>query len=146
MVKIRLVRSEDIAQVYKIESEAFKYPYPRTLLEYYSNLKDAVFYVAEVDNSIVGYVIGLLRRRIIGHIISIAVSKRYMRRGIGSKLLKKAEETLRRMGAKVLRLEVRNSNIPAINFYVKHGYKIAFIKEYYYPNGESAYVMYKVFF
>ena len=40
-----------------------------------------------------------------------------------------------------LTLEVRVSNIPAINFYKKQGFKIETTKPHYYDNGEDAYYM-----
>ena len=40
-----------------------------------------------------------------------------------------------------LTLEVRVSNIPAINFYKKHGFEIVTTKPHYYDNGEDAYYM-----
>ena len=40
-----------------------------------------------------------------------------------------------------LTLEVRTSNVPAINFYKKYGFEIVTTKPHYYDNGEDAYYM-----
>ena len=44
-----------------------------------------------------------------------------------------------------LTLEVRKSNQKAINFYLKHGFKVVVEKPQYYSNGEDAiYMMWEV--
>ena len=141
---IRKAKAEDLKRVYDIERLSFKSPYPLGVLHTYLGLKNSKFLVAEIDSEIVGYIIGVLRRRIIGHIISVAVHPTFRRRGIATKLVEEVERLLKLSGAIVFRLEVRVSNEPARIMYEKLGYKIAYRKTCYYPDGEDAYVMFKV--
>jgi len=77
---------------------------------------------------IVGFLIARLerdRRNIrIGHIVTIDVHPHWQRCGIGSLLLREAEERLRRSGARRVILETAADNCRAIRFYEKHGYTV----------------------
>ncbi|MEM2676261.1 MAG: ribosomal protein S18-alanine N-acetyltransferase [Candidatus Bathyarchaeia archaeon] len=109
------------------------------------------FMVAEVNGEIVGYIMcrielglsnfgfsGFIKK---GHIVSIAVMPEHRRKGIGYALVSKAMEGMRFYGAKQAFLEVRVSNMPAINLYKKLGFKVVRTISGYYSDGEDAYVM-----
>ncbi|MEM0313673.1 MAG: ribosomal protein S18-alanine N-acetyltransferase [Candidatus Bathyarchaeia archaeon] len=109
------------------------------------------FIVAEVDDEIVGYIMcrievglsnyglrGFIKK---GHVVSLAVMPQCRRMGIGHALVSKAMEGMRLYNAKQCYLEVRVSNIPAINLYTKLGFKIARVIRGYYSDGEDAYLM-----
>lgn len=145
-VKVRRASLEDLDKVYDIEVLSFKNPYPKALLEFYLNLYSDLFLVAEVCGRVVGYIIGVIKWSILGHILSIAVHPNFRRRGIGSALLREEEYIMKCRGVRVVRLEVRTSNKPAIAMYRKFGYTIAFIKPHYYEDGEDAYVMFKILY
>ncbi|MEM1583947.1 MAG: ribosomal protein S18-alanine N-acetyltransferase [Nitrososphaerota archaeon] len=110
------------------------------------------FLVAEIDGHIAGYIMCRVERILsrfqrfkiskAGHVISIAVLPEYRKIGIASSLLKNAMKVLREVyGCSEIFLEVRVSNIPAINLYEKIGFiKVDIIKKYY-IDGEDAYVM-----
>lgn len=53
------------------------------------------------------------------------VNVNYARKGIGSMMLKKAEETAKKLCAESLRLFVVDINLPAIKLYEKNGYSKA---------------------
>lgn len=65
------------------------------------------------------------------------------RRGVGKKLLKKLETEAKERGARVILLEVRVSNAPAMTMYLKEGFKGIYVRPRYYPDGEDAVVMQK---
>ncbi len=46
------------------------------------------------------------------------------RSGIGTKLMNLAKQQAKEVGARMLVLETQNCNIPAINFYLKHGFQL----------------------
>ena len=143
-VRVRRASVRDLDTVYNIEVLSFRNPYPKALLEFYLNLYGDLFLVAEVYGQVVGYIIGVIKWGVLGHILSIAVHPNFRRRGIGSTLLREEEYIMKCRGVKVIRLEVRVSNKPAIAMYRKFGYTIAFIKPHYYEDGEDAYVMFKI--
>ena len=74
---------------------------------------------------------------------NIAVAESCRRRGVGKKLLKKLETEAKERGARVILLEVRVSNAPAMTMYLKEGFKGIYVRPRYYPDGEDAVVMQK---
>jgi ribosomal-protein-alanine N-acetyltransferase len=138
---IREASLDDLDEIYKIEKESFPDPYPKGLLKAFLFFP-GTYIVALFGGIIVGYTIGVVRYETIGHIVSIAVSKEKRRSGVGRQLLIKAVERLRLKGAQSIRLEVRESNVEAIELYKKAGFSTKEKIEGYYIDGESALVMY----
>lgn len=58
------------------------------------------------------------------HLASIAVRPLFRRRGIGERLIEEFESIAREKGAKKIVLEVRVSNVVALNMYRKRGYRV----------------------
>ena len=78
------------------------------------------------------------------HILDITVSKKIQSKGIGSLMLSTVIKKKSEAGIKHFFLEVRTSNIAAINLYKKFGFKIFMLrKNYYEDNGEDALCMVK---
>ena len=76
------------------------------------------------------------------HILSISVRNEMQSKGIGTLLLKSMLDQCKAMNYKKLFLEVRVSNIQAINFYNKFGFsKDAIRNNYYTDNTEDALLM-----
>ncbi len=73
-----------------------------------------------------------------GHIVSIAVIGEYRRKGIATRLLEEALDGFREYDASESFLEVRESNIEAINLYEKFGYVKKKVLPGYYRDGEDA--------
>ncbi len=142
-VIIRTALYSDLEGVFRIELESFRIPYPKQYLAALLALAGDLFLVAETREGIVGYAVGVLRVNNMGHIVSIAVAKRWRRKGIGTKLIRELERRFREKKMKVSRLEVRVSNEPAIRLYERLGYKIIHRVKNYYPDGEDAYLMIK---
>ncbi|MCE4606729.1 MAG: ribosomal protein S18-alanine N-acetyltransferase [Desulfurococcales archaeon] len=121
----------------------------------YRNWGD-VFLVAVCDGRIVGYIMNRIETKInknslflwktykVGHVISIAVLPEYRNKGIGSTLLTRAIELMKKnYGVKKVYLEVRVSNEGAIRLYNKFGFQIEDVIPHYYRDGEDAYLMEK---
>ncbi|ADG13913.1 ribosomal protein S18-alanine N-acetyltransferase [Methanocaldococcus infernus] len=143
MVLIRRFKSEDIDEVEEIEREAFRKPYPRNLILGLWAMYPNLFYVAELNGRVVGYILGTLDWGN-GHIVSLAVKKEFRRRGIGEKLLKTLEHYyFNVLKCNYIILEVRVSNIVARKFYYKMGYKDRKLIPNYYEDGEDAILMIK---
>lgn len=147
---IRQFRPEDLNTVIWINKTCLPENYSPSFFMHHYYAHPKAFLVAEVNEKIVGYIIcriefglsnlkfGLAKK---GHVISIAVLPEYRRRGIGESLMRKAMEAMKEYGATEFYLEVRVSNIPAINLYKKLNYKIIKRIIGYYLDGEDAYVM-----
>jgi len=149
--KIRNANENDLDQIIDINMKSLPEHYPRFFWLEHLHRWNKAFFVAEVDNKIVGYVmcrvelgIGHIKPwiRKLGHIISIAVLENHRRRGIGKALMIAAMNALKNeYNACEAYLEVRVSNIPAIKLYEKLGFKIVKVIKSYYLDGEDAYLM-----
>ncbi len=147
-VRIRKVRKGDIDRIIDIE-RSWHHLSHWSIDSYYRLLNDDSFtssFVAEMENengrqNIVGFVIFHIAADV-SEIYNIAVENGFARSGIGNQLMAAAiQESVRRKAAKVV-LEVRKSNNPAINFYLKFNFRIAGERKNYYSNPiEDAYVM-----
>ncbi|NHV61088.1 MAG: ribosomal protein S18-alanine N-acetyltransferase [Candidatus Verstraetearchaeota archaeon] len=140
-VGVREATLNDLNEIYAIEKESFPDPYPKPLLKAFF-FHPGAYIVAVVEKKVVGYAIGIIRYRSLGHVISIAVRKDFRGKGIGKKLLNELIDRLFAMGAKKIRIEVRESNEIAINLYKKVGFVTKEKIIGYYPDGETALVMF----
>jgi ribosomal-protein-alanine N-acetyltransferase len=76
------------------------------------------------------------------HIISIAVRASYRGRGMGELILASLIDLARTLGADIVTLEARVSNLVAQNLYLKYGFKKVGIRNgYYTDNREDAVIM-----
>lgn len=75
------------------------------------------------------------------HLVSIAVSEPYRRRGIGSTLLSNSMAAIKKYKIYEYVLEVRVTNYIAIRMYEKFDFKIISIKKNYYRDSENAYFL-----
>ena len=92
--------------------------------------------------AILGFIVAETRRKT-GHIITIDVVSEARRAGVGSDLLRAAEEQLLRAGTVVVALETPVNNEAAIRFYKKKGYFVEKTVSGYYSNHLDALVMMK---
>jgi ribosomal-protein-alanine N-acetyltransferase len=147
-VRIRKARKGDIDRIIDIE-RSWQHLSHWSIDSYYRLLNDESFtssFVAEIEDerarlNIVGFVIFHIAADV-SEIYNIAVENGYARSGVGHELMAAAiQESARRRATKVV-LEVRKSNNPAINFYLKFNFRIAGERKNYYSNPvEDAYVM-----
>lgn len=85
----------------------------------------AIVTVAELDGSVIGWSVGLLRQhkgKRSGRIYAVAVSPDHQGRGLGRRLLENSITLLRQHGAGRIYLEVRHDNHNAIALYQKVGF------------------------
>lgn len=140
MVKIRQMQKEDIPRIVYLEETYLGETLGEELLE--SELKSNVakFFVAILDNKIVGY-IGRYAYFNEAEILNFVVDETYQRQGIGQALfdyvLNEAENLEK------ITLEVRASNQKAINFYKKNGFIQIYRRIAYYKNKEDALLLIK---
>jgi ribosomal-protein-alanine N-acetyltransferase len=145
LVRIRDVVQDDLQAILGIEDKCFKDPYPLTLLNRLHAMHPYGFLVAVADGKVVGYVIGVIRWGATGHILAIGIDPLYRRQRVGSALMEQIMDRLREKGAKLVRLEVRKSNLGAHKFYLKLGFREMEEIPYYYEDGETAVAMERSF-
>lgn len=145
-MNIREATMSDFSTVCSLEQECFIDPYSREQMTYEFNVNPVnKILVAEEDEKVVGFINYMItfNSATIGQ---VAVTKQYRGKGIATKLLAAMEETFPKNIDDVVEtvtLEVRESNIPAINLYKKNGYEFVVMKNKYYSNGENAIYMVK---
>lgn len=148
MIRIRPILKQDFEQLTQIEFESFTDPYPKELFQYLAGTQPDQFLVAiekkEETETILGYAVADIDRNSqykVGHILSIAIGKKYRRRGIGTRLLSKLINGLKSKGCNGVVLEVRVSNDVAHAFYQKMGFREVKRSRRFYDNGEDALIM-----
>jgi N-terminal acetyltransferase B complex catalytic subunit len=98
--------------------------------------------VAEAEAEILGFIVAETRGKS-GHIITIDVVAEARRAGVGSVLLRDAEDQLLRAGARTVALETPVNNAAAIRFYKQKGYFVEKTVTGYYSGQLDALVMAK---
>jgi [ribosomal protein S18]-alanine N-acetyltransferase len=163
---IRDFRAEDFDALWRIDQDCFPpgISYSRQELKFYLQRRAAFALVATgagvFDNanvkgersgrtaiadsdSIAGFIVAEESRRGSGHIITIDVVAAARRSGVGSQLLRPAEERLRADGCRSVGLETAVDNVSALAFYKRHGYSVIRSFPRYYSNGVDALVLKK---
>ena len=135
---IRPVLQSDLDAVSGLEKLCFKDPYPLHFISQLAEANPETFLVAITDDALVGYAV-VDRWSGHNHLISIAVHPNNRRGGIARRLLAALEERLEK--GRLFRLEVRKSNLPAIELYRGQGFQETGVIEAYYSDGEDAVVM-----
>ncbi|AKI96656.1 GNAT family N-acetyltransferase [Kosmotoga pacifica] len=120
------VRKETDGWKISLKLKRFKEPFRKVhmekLIDYYK--KDTLIYVAEVDGKEAGIIQfgGIWDGSV--RIWDIYVWKEFKRMGIGTALMRKAEEIASSWGARRLVLETQTSNYVAIKFYESCGFQL----------------------
>ncbi|MEW5784934.1 MAG: ribosomal protein S18-alanine N-acetyltransferase [Bacillota bacterium] len=141
-VVIEPMTLDDLDAVAAIEAASFTQPWSRQ--SFYSELANnqlASYYVARLEGNVAGYggVWVILDE---AHVTTLAVDRRYRRRGIAGSLLERLIERSQALGALRMTLEVRPSNQPARSLYEKYGFSVQGIRKRYYFN-EDGLIMFK---
>ncbi|MEA1975582.1 MAG: ribosomal protein S18-alanine N-acetyltransferase, partial [Bacillota bacterium] len=129
---IRKMNIFDLKEVMRIEKISFvsKWTIDDFIYELIINTK-ATYFIYKIGNSIVAYIgIWILDDEI--HISNLAVDPLFRRRGIARKLINRIIKEAYRVNIKTVSLEVRISNINAINLYENMDFeKNSILKDYY---------------
>ena len=133
---------KDVVRVVSIEKRCFSSPWSPATLAIMLTSSRIGSIVAEIDQrGVVGYAFW---QRVLdeAHLLNIAVDPEFRRRGIARRLLEKMIQICKDDGVMVIQLEVRKSNIPAIELYRSLGFvEVGVRKGYYEDNGEDALLM-----
>lgn len=145
-LKIQKLELNNIEEIMKIELEAFTSCFSTNLYTKEITNENNIYLKGSIENKIVGFI----GSNIIcdeAHITRIAVAYNHRKNGIASSLLHHLFYILSHgKSVKKILLEVRKFNLPAINFYKKHGFKIDGIRKgYYSDSGDDAILMSKKF-
>lgn len=118
--------------------------YSRDTFEYLLTAPESVSYRVVTQNSaMAGFVIGLLEPDHTGHITTIGIAPEHRRRRLASCLMERIEDGFRRRDVRIVRLEVRDSNVSAQKLYLSLGYSVTQRLPKYYSNGGDGLLMIK---
>lgn len=106
------------------------------ILESELESQDSNFFVAKIDNEIVGFA-GIKIIVDEADIMNIVVKKAFRNMGIGKLLLKKLIETANKLNLTSIILEVNKENSIAIKLYESFGFKEVGIRKNYYGNTDG---------
>jgi len=138
----RRMTLEDIEQVVAIDQVSFSMPWPERSFRYELTDNPASrCWVVEADGKIVAMLVAWLLVDE-AHIATIATHPDYRRQGIAKKLMIHALCYMAKEGAVSSFLEVRESNIAALEMYHKFGFEVSGRRRgYYKDNQEDAILM-----
>jgi len=132
LMRIRKMDPVDLPDVMAIEAKNYQFPWTEGVFKDCFRAMNYVNWVCEApDDSIVGYSIISVA---VGeaHIMNISVSPDFQRQGVGQKMLEHLIEFARPRAQKLF-LEVRPSNVGAMNLYRKAGFREIGVRKGYYP-------------
>lgn len=140
---IRQFRREDFDSLWRMDQECFAQgiAYSKQELRSFIGHRGAFTLVASEDGTPQGFIVAL--NGAIGHVITIDVSPKARRSGVGSLLLGAAEQQLAANGSRAVGLETAVDNLAALSFYKRHGYSVVRTWPRYYSNGVDALVLRK---
>ena len=141
LVKIEKASIEHLDRLCEIEMKCFeKEAFTKQQIACLLTDSDSVILVSRVKGEIVGFVIGktyIDKKPASGQILTIDVSPKHRRKGIGERLLHEIEKTFKDKSVKICHLEVRENNFVALSLYQKLGYKKVGRLEKYYGNADG---------
>jgi ribosomal-protein-alanine N-acetyltransferase len=141
---LRDFHKADFETLWRIDQDCFGpgISYSQGELKYYIRRRGSFTLVAAgAKGEIAGFIVAHAGKP--GHIITIDVIAGARRSGVGSQLLRAAEERLLAAGSGTISLETAVDNISALAFYKRHGYSVVKTLPHYYSNGVDALVLTK---
>lgn len=129
---IRDVLAEDAPAICQINREAlgYEFPLPETLVQLERIIKapNVLLLVAVNGTDVLGYIqlsdYENTYHRPLKNLITLAISPRHQRRGVGRTLLAAGEEWARADGAFGVRLVTGHNRVDAREFYAANGYEV----------------------
>ena len=137
---IRRINYDDVSKIVELENNTLGTTLGEKMLDMAIRSPLAYYYCYVENNKLLGYISTMFDGEIV-EILNFCVDKEYQHQGIGKKLISYVLSYLNTLGAKSSILEVRESNINAINLYKKIGYKQISVRKNYYSNGDNALVL-----
>ena len=130
---INPMKEDHVAQVAALERQCFADPWSEGSIASELDNPLSLWLVAEQDGAVCGYV-GSQTVLDETDMMNIAVRPDCRRQGIAAALIEELVARLKERGSHILRLEVRESNTPAIALYNSMGFTQLGIRKTYYRN------------
>jgi len=140
---LRPATPEDLVRVTQIEAAVHIAPWSSENFSAEMSKPYSHFLVLtddETDSEIVGYIV-FWTMFDEGQILNIVVDLPYRGLGLAKFMIRKTVQLVYQKGIKKIVLDVRKSNLPAIQLYQRLQFVITSIRKGFYSNGEDAYQM-----
>ena len=126
-ISIRNYHSTDRDQVVALWNDVFHQPTgrndPQRSIDCKVAVEDELFFVAVDQNQVIGTVMaGYDGHR--GWLYSVAVAKVQRRDGVGTQLVRHAEQVLKDLGCLKINLQILADNAEVVNFYESLGFRV----------------------
>lgn len=127
----------DLDAVYSLEKRAYEFPWSRAIIggcvtvPYRIWLGELDNYRSHVSQAFISLTVDE------AHILNISVEPKLRRRGLGRQTLEHLMRDAKAQGTRQIFLEVRESNIPAIQMYNRAGFNQVGRRRNYYPKAEG---------
>jgi ribosomal-protein-alanine N-acetyltransferase len=136
---IRRLTYGDLPAVISIERRSFPTPWSLAMFVLELSKPSGICLAAEDENGLVGYLV-CARYEEVWHLMNVAIHPERRRRGVATELIDRLLTDAGRDAR--FTLEVRVSNVPAIQMYEGFGFRSAGVRRrYYHDNGEDALIM-----
>jgi ribosomal protein S18 acetylase RimI-like enzyme len=143
-VTIRQYDAHDFAALHKLDQACFPpgIAYSKVMLRYFLAQEGAECLVATDEGKIVGFIL-TEENPPLAHVITLDVSEKHRRAGIGSALVRESEANLAFREVRTLLLETATTNEAGIAFWERHGYRREAVLKNYYSGRLDAFEMRK---
>ena len=130
-IEVKKALPDDIDFIASLEERTFSAPWDRNSLLYAVNDPDTYFFTALYNGEKAGYISA---KYIAGEldINNVAVDERFRKKGAASALMNALFSVGAALNCDFITLEVRASNVPAVNLYKKFGFELEGIRKNYY--------------
>lgn len=128
---------DDVPEVMILENSVYQFPWSERIFCDCIRVGYDCWMATLDDNFVAHAVVSIAAGE--SHILNLSVSRQYQSRGIGKQFIQFLLEIARNKHAEIMMLEVRPSNVQAINCYNSAGFnEIGCRKDYYpAPNGKE---------
>ena len=143
-IVVRDYKPEDFESLWRMDQECFPpgISYSKQELRSFMRHRGSFTLVAtDAKEELQGFIVAHCGAT--GHVVTIDVGPNARRSGVGSVLLRRAEERMRAAGCSAVGLETAVDNVTALSFYKRHGYDVIRTRPRYYSNGLDALVLKK---
>jgi ribosomal-protein-alanine N-acetyltransferase len=146
MQTIRRYTSADLEQMVELDIVCFapEFLFDRASMGWFAEARNAATFVAEADESLIGFVIVHMERGRLGsrgYVVTLDVAPEFRRAGLAGSLMQHIEDHAAAEKARHMDLHVAVTNEMAIRFYEGRGYQRLSLEEGFYGAvGMDAYV------
>ena len=146
-IELRRLLLDDLREIEEIERRSYPTPWSRSMfageLAKPSSICLGAFQADDEEAALVGYLI-VSRYVDAWHVMNVAVDPQHRGRGVGTMLLERLFDLTADDARRGYTLEVRVTNVKAIDLYERLGFRSRGLRRgYYTDNGEDALIMWK---